>query len=96
MDDGVYLLLLMGLLGGYFIPPHHYHLTPRTDEQKLANLQLFIQLMQEVEGIETGSLSRADDLLHRDLKAILRFLYALYARYRDVGWNRFSDFPWVF
>ncbi|KAM7535419.1 hypothetical protein Aperf_G00000096903 [Anoplocephala perfoliata] len=85
MDDGVYPLLLMGLLGGYFIPLHRYHLTPRTDEQKLANLQLVIQLMQEVEGIETGSASRADDLLHQDLKAILRFLYALYSRYKDVG-----------
>ncbi|VDL62230.1 unnamed protein product [Hymenolepis diminuta] len=84
MSDGVYLLLLMGLLEGYFIPLHRYHLTPRTDEQKLANLQLVIQLMQEMEGIEPGSSTRPDDILRHDLKSILRFLYALYMRYKDI------------
>lgn len=84
MDDGVYFLLLMGLLGGYFIPLHRFHLTPRTNEQKLANLNLVLQLLQEAEGIEPGASTRADDLLRRDLKATLRFLYALYARYKDM------------
>ena len=84
MDDGVYLLLLMGLLGGYFIPLHKYHIMPRTNEQKLANLQLVLQLLQEVEGIEPGAGTRPDDLLRRDLKAILRFLYALHSRYKDT------------
>nr|CDS27526.1 peptidase Clp (S14 family) [Hymenolepis microstoma] len=84
MNDGVYFLLLMGLLGGYFIPLHRFHLSPRTDEQKLANLQLVAQLVQEVEGIEPGSNTRPDDILRRDLKAILRFLYALYTRYKDI------------
>ncbi|VDO11990.1 unnamed protein product [Rodentolepis nana] len=84
MNDGVYFLLLLGLLGGYFIPLHRFHLTPRTDEQKLANLQLVAQLVQEVEGIEPGPNTRPDDILRRDLKAILRFLYALYTRYKDI------------
>ncbi|EUB59067.1 Alpha-parvin [Echinococcus granulosus] len=84
MDDGVYFLLLMGLLGGYFIPLHKFHLAPRTNEQKLANLHLVLQLMQEAEGIEPGAGTRADDLLRRDLKATLRFLYTLYSRYKDV------------
>ncbi|KAL5960704.1 Beta-parvin [Taenia solium] len=84
MDDGVYFLLLMGLLGGYFIPLHKFHLAPRTNEQKLANLNLVLQLLQEAEGIEAGASTRADDLLRRDLKATLRFLYALYSRYKDM------------
>jgi len=33
--DGVYLVLLMGLLEGYFVPLYHYHLTPTTNEQKV-------------------------------------------------------------
>lgn len=84
MDDGVHLLLLMGLLGGYFIPLHRYHLAPRTTEQKLANLQLVHELMQEAEGIDPGPRTRPDDLLRHDLKATLRFLYALYTRYKDA------------
>lgn len=84
MDDGVYLLLLMGLLGGYFIPLHKYNLFPRTNEQKLANLELVLQLLQEVEGIESGPGTRAEDLLRRDLKATLRFLYTLHTRYKDA------------
>jgi len=33
--DGVYLVLLMGLLEGYFVPLHHFHLTPTTNDQKV-------------------------------------------------------------
>jgi len=33
--DGVYLVLLMGLLEGYFVPLHHFHLTPSTNDQKV-------------------------------------------------------------
>lgn len=92
MEDGVYFLLLLGMLGGYFIPLHKYHLAPRTNEQKLTNLQLVLQLLEEAEGIEPGlgsdrARTAADDLLRQDLKATLRLLYALYSRYstRDVA-----------
>ena len=33
--DGVYLVLLMGLLEGYFVPMYNFHLTPTTFEQKV-------------------------------------------------------------
>ena len=33
--DGVYLVMLMGLLEGYFVPLHNFHLTPTTFEQKV-------------------------------------------------------------
>lgn len=84
MDDGVYFLLLLGLLGGYFIPLHACHLSPKTNEQKLTNLQLVLQLLQESEGIGSGPGTRADDLLRHDLKATLRLLYALYTRYKEA------------
>lgn len=31
--DGVYLCLLMGLLGGFFVPLYDFHLTPKDAEQ---------------------------------------------------------------
>lgn len=31
--DGVYLCLLMGLLGGFFVPLYDFHLTPRDSDQ---------------------------------------------------------------
>lgn len=33
--DGVYLVLLMGLLEGYFVPLHSFFLTPDSFEQKV-------------------------------------------------------------
>ncbi|PVD28362.1 hypothetical protein C0Q70_10949 [Pomacea canaliculata] len=33
--DGVYLVMLMGLLEGYFVPLYNFHLTPTTFEQKV-------------------------------------------------------------
>ncbi|XP_072452478.1 beta-parvin isoform X2 [Notamacropus eugenii] len=35
--DGVYLVLLMGLLEGYFVPLHNFHLTPENFEQKMSS-----------------------------------------------------------
>lgn len=33
--DGVYLVLLMGLLEGYFVPLHNFYLTPDSFDQKV-------------------------------------------------------------
>lgn len=33
--DGVYLVLLMGLLEGYFVPLYNFFLTPENFEQKV-------------------------------------------------------------
>lgn len=82
MDDGIYFILLIGVLGNCFIPLHAYHLTPSTDAQRLANLQLAFQLAEDMLGI-TSSGNRADHVLRHDLKVILRFLYALYTRHKN-------------
>ena len=43
--DGVYLVLLMGLLEGYFVPLFSFHLTPTNFEQKVRlSHQNFISL----------------------------------------------------
>ena len=38
--DGVYLVLLMGLLEGYFVPLHSFFLTPDSFEQKVRGMGL--------------------------------------------------------
>ena len=53
--DGVYLILLMGLLEGYFVPLHAYHLTPKDTEQKLGNVRFCFDLMRDV-GIDTSKI----------------------------------------
>lgn len=46
--DGVYLTLLMGLLEGFFVPLHSFHLTPKEHEQKVHNVGFAFELMEEV------------------------------------------------
>lgn len=45
--DGVYLVLLMGLLEGYFVPLFEFHLTPKDFEQKVFNVAFAFELMQD-------------------------------------------------
>lgn len=46
--DGVYLTLLIGLLEGFFVPLFTFHLTPQTFEEKVHNVVLAFELMQDV------------------------------------------------
>ena len=39
--DGVYFVLLVGLLEGYFVPLYSFHLTPTDFEQKVSECSLF-------------------------------------------------------
>ncbi|KAA3679026.1 ATP-dependent Clp protease, protease subunit [Paragonimus westermani] len=82
MNDGVYFILLIGLLDGFFVPLHTYHLTPVNDAQRLTNLQLALRLAEEVNGVSLGS-KQADDMLRHDLKVTLRLLYSLYTKHKD-------------
>lgn len=41
--DGVYLVLLMGLLEGYFVPLYNFFLTPENFDQKVSVSQTPIQ-----------------------------------------------------
>lgn len=45
--DGVYLVILMGLLEGFFVPHHAFYLTPQEFEQKVHNVNFAFELMQE-------------------------------------------------
>ncbi|NXX91709.1 PARVB protein, partial [Centropus bengalensis] len=45
--DGVYLVLLMGLLEDYFVPLHNFYLTPESFDQKVHNVCFAFELMQD-------------------------------------------------
>lgn len=46
--DGVYLVLLMGLLEGFFVPLYAFHLQPQDFDQKVHNVSFAFELMQDV------------------------------------------------
>ncbi|KAK1804585.1 hypothetical protein P4O66_020578 [Electrophorus voltai] len=80
--DGVYLVLLMGLLEGYFITLYNFFLTPENFEQKVHNVSYAFELMQDG-GLERPK-PRPEDIVNCDLKSTLRVLYNLFTKYRHV------------
>ncbi|XP_031625301.1 alpha-parvin [Contarinia nasturtii] len=81
--DGVYLCLLMGLLGGFFVPLYDFHLTPKTVEHMVDNVAFSFELMQDV-GLPKPK-ARPEDIVNMDLKSTLRVLYSLFTKYRNVA-----------
>lgn len=79
--DGVYLVLMMGLLEGYFVPLYSYYLTPTEFEQKVHNVAFAFELMQDA-GLPKPK-SRAEDVVNLDLKCTLRVLYNIFTKYKD-------------
>uniref|UniRef100_A0A8C2HTR9 Parvin, alpha a n=1 Tax=Cyprinus carpio TaxID=7962 RepID=A0A8C2HTR9_CYPCA len=69
--DGVYLVLLMGLLEGYFVPLYNFFLTPENFDQKAVHLVFFFPHF-------------IPDIVNCDLKSTLRVLYNLFTGYRHV------------
>lgn len=45
--DGVYLTILMGLLEGFFVPHYTFYLTPQSFDEKVHNVVLAFDLMQD-------------------------------------------------
>ncbi|XP_004610623.2 beta-parvin [Sorex araneus] len=80
--DGVYLVLLMGLLDGYFVPLHLFHLTPESFQQKTHNVSLAFELM--LEGGLAKPKARPEDVVSLDLKSTLRVLYSLFTKYKNM------------
>ncbi|CAK6969943.1 alpha-parvin [Scomber scombrus] len=80
--DGVYLVLLMGLLEGYFVPLYNFFLTPENFDQKVHNVSFSFELMQDG-GLEKPK-PRPEDIVNCDLKSTLRVLYNLFTRVTPV------------
>ncbi|XP_037906273.1 beta-parvin isoform X2 [Hermetia illucens] len=81
--DGVYLCLLMGLLGGFFVPLYEFHLTPHDMDQMVHNVAFSFELMQDV-GLAKPK-ARPEDIVNSDLKSTLRVLYSLFTKYRSIA-----------
>ncbi|XP_078719660.1 beta-parvin-like isoform X2 [Lampetra fluviatilis] len=80
--DGVYLVLLMGLLEGYFVPLYGFYLTPDSFDQKVHNVTFAFELMQD--GGLGKPKARPEDVVNLDLKSTLRVLYNLFTKYKHL------------
>uniref|UniRef100_A0A452RYT3 Parvin beta n=1 Tax=Ursus americanus TaxID=9643 RepID=A0A452RYT3_URSAM len=80
--DGVYLVLLTGLLEDYFVPLHNFYLTPDSFDQKVHNVAFAFELMLDG-GLKTPK-ARPEDVVNLDLKSTLRVLYNLFTKYKDL------------
>ncbi|NXI28248.1 PARVB protein, partial [Sterrhoptilus dennistouni] len=80
--DGVYLVLLMGLLEDYFVPLHNFYLTPESFDHKVHNVSFAFELMQDG-GLKKPK-ARPEDVVNLDLKSTLRVLYNLFTKYKNV------------
>jgi len=81
--DGVYLCLLSGLLEGYFVPLYDFHLTPQSFDEKVVNVALAFELMQDA-GLPKPK-ARPEDIVNLDLKSTLRVLYNLFTKYKHLN-----------
>uniref|UniRef100_A0AAQ4NZX4 Parvin, beta n=1 Tax=Gasterosteus aculeatus aculeatus TaxID=481459 RepID=A0AAQ4NZX4_GASAC len=79
--DGVYLILLMGLLENYFVPLYNFFLTPESFEQKVHNVAFAFELMQDG-GLKKPK-ARPEDVVNLNLKSTLRVLYNLFTNYKN-------------
>uniref|UniRef100_A0A8C5GWQ6 Calponin-homology (CH) domain-containing protein n=1 Tax=Gouania willdenowi TaxID=441366 RepID=A0A8C5GWQ6_GOUWI len=79
--DGVYLILLMGLLEDYFVPLYNFFLTPESFEQKVHNVAFAFELMQDG-GLKKPK-ARPEDVVNVNLKSTLRVLYNLFTNYKN-------------
>jgi len=81
--DGVFLVLLVGLLEGYFVPLHEFFLTPQAFDEKVNNVALAFDLMQDA-GLPKPK-ARPEDIVNNDLKSTLRVLYNLFTKYKHLN-----------
>ncbi|KAL7299100.1 hypothetical protein TKK_0008188 [Trichogramma kaykai] len=81
--DGVFLILLLGLLEGFFVPLGNFYLTPKNYEQKVHNVAFAFELMQEIGLCKPKA--RPEDIVNLDLKSTLRVLYNLFSKYKALN-----------
>merc|ERR1739838_890080 len=67
--DGVRLILLIGSLEGYFVPLYQFKLKPETTEDKMSNVTLAFNMIEEA-GLPKPR-NRPSEIVHKDLKSTL-------------------------
>ncbi|CAG5127034.1 unnamed protein product [Candidula unifasciata] len=80
--DGVFLIMLMGLLEGYFTPLYQFHVTPTTFEQRVHNVKFAFELMEDASLPRPKA--RPEDIVNQDLKSTLRVLYNIFTKYKST------------
>lgn len=81
--DGVYLVMLIGSLGGFFVPPYNYHMAPTTTDMKVHNVNTAFKLMRSLE-IQRNKWN-AEAVVRQDVGVIIRILYALYSAFKNAS-----------
>uniref|UniRef100_A0A8R1HH98 Calponin-homology (CH) domain-containing protein n=3 Tax=Caenorhabditis japonica TaxID=281687 RepID=A0A8R1HH98_CAEJA len=81
-QDGVFLVLLVGLLEGYFVPLYHFNLQVQNHEEKVRNVQFAFKLIEDA-GLEKPR-SRVQDIANGDVKSTLRLLHLLFTKYKHI------------
>ncbi|KAJ1550990.1 hypothetical protein HK096_003797 [Nowakowskiella sp. JEL0078] len=79
--NGVNLIFLTGMLGKFFVPLCFYHLKPESDEEKLLNVKLALQLMADLD-MDMSKLN-PEDIINKDLKGISRCLYSIFHAFTE-------------
>lgn len=73
--NGGYLIVLIGIIGKFFVPLNRFKLTPESEEDKMNNVLLAFQFLEEL-GADTSKMS-AKLFLEKDLKTISRSVFLL-------------------
>ncbi|KAI8792123.1 beta-parvin [Biomphalaria glabrata] len=79
--DGVFLIMLMGLLEGYFTPLYQFHVTPTTFDHRVHNVKFAFELMEDAGLMKPKA--RPEDIVNQDLKSTLRVLYNIFTKYKS-------------
>lgn len=79
--DGVFLIMMMGLLEGYFTPLYQFHVTPTTFDHRVHNVKFAFELMEDA-GLQRPK-ARPEDIVNQDLKSTLRVLYNIFTKYKS-------------
>eukprot|EP00117_Sycon_ciliatum_P001904 scpid61742/ scgid7367/ Gamma-parvin len=85
MRTGVVMLMLLQLVGKYFIPLQDYSINPTIKDEYLHNNGLVIRVMQQQNIISATCPVTPDDLVNGDLKTIFRLLYALFRKSKHMS-----------
>ncbi|XP_035577649.1 gamma-parvin isoform X2 [Canis lupus dingo] len=78
--DGVFLLLLIGQLEGFFLHLKEFYLTPTSPAEMLHNVTLALDLLKD-EGLLTYPVN-PEDIVNKDAKSTLRVLYSLFQKHK--------------
>ena len=79
-SSGVNLILLIGLVQGFFVPLYEYFQRPTSFEEKLHNVNLALDFIDE---LDVKRRNQPSEIVRGDLKATMRIIYILFVKYSN-------------